>query len=181
MELDFLHALQNLRSEWLDTIVLHLTDLGDGGFIWIVTSILMTVLPALGKETRESRKKRGKTGVCMIISLIITVVIVNIVLKHSVQRLRPFQVDRSIVPLITPSDYSFPSGHTASSFAASTSILLQYRKWGIAAIVLAGVIAFTRLYLFVHFPTDVLVGMLIGIAVAVGVSAFMKKKDCFGA
>ena len=177
MELDFLRALQGLRSEPLDKIILFLTSLGDGGFLWILTSVLLMVVPVVGCESKENREKRGKTGLSMLISLVITAIIVNIILKNSVQRLRPFQVDSSIVPLITPGEYSFPSGHTASSFAASTCIFLRYKKIGIVAMLLAAIIAFTRLYLFVHFPTDVLAGMLVGILCAILVSTFIKKKE----
>ena len=177
MELEFLHALQELRSDLLDKIVLFLTSLGNGGFLWILISVLLMVVPAIGKESKEDKEKRRKTGICMFLSLAITAIIVNVILKNSVQRLRPFQVDSSIIPLITPGEYSFPSGHSASSFAAATCILLRHRKFGIFAMLFAGVIAFTRLYLFVHFPTDVLAGMLVGTLCAVGVCACIKKKE----
>ena len=62
-----------------------------------------------------------------------------------------------------PKDYSFPSGHTQASFAAATALFTGNKKAGICAYVLAALIAFSRLYLYVHFPTDVLAGVVIGI------------------
>ena len=75
-----------------------------------------------------------------------------------------------------PKDFSFPSGHSGASFAVSVSIFLYNKKWGTAAIVLASLIAISRLYLFVHFPTDVIVGTLIGITMAILMNYFVKKK-----
>jgi undecaprenyl-diphosphatase len=81
-----------------------------------------------------------------------------------VARDRPFWIDQSVTLLVKPpTDYSFPAGHSAASFAAAVSFVQYNRKWGSAAIVLATLIAISRLYLFIHFPTDVLVGILVGI------------------
>ena len=63
-------------------------------------------------------------------------------------------------------DFSFPSGHTLVSFEAATALTVYHRKWGIAALVLAALIAYSRLYLFVHYPTDVLVGAVLGVGIA---------------
>ena len=64
-----------------------------------------------------------------------------------------------------PHDFSFPSGHTIASFEAATVLMLKDRKWGIPALILAGIIAFSRLYLYVHYPTDVLVSILLGVGI----------------
>ena len=81
-------------------------------------------------------------------------------------RVRPCWIDTSVPLLVkNPSDYSFPSGHSSASFASAVSIVqyVRYRKQGVAAVILAAMIAVTRMYVFVHFPTDVLVGTLLGI------------------
>ena len=88
----------------------------------------------------------------------------NMILKPLVARLRPFTVNTAVELLIPPpADFSFPSGHTYASFASSTAILRNNRRIGSCALVLAILIAFSRLYLYVHYPTDVLFGILLGI------------------
>ena len=88
----------------------------------------------------------------------------NLLLKPLIGRIRPFNVQDAITLLIAaPLDYSFPSGHTMSSFAAAMVLLLTDRRMGIPAMLLAGLIAFSRMYLYVHYPTDILGGALLGI------------------
>ena len=87
----------------------------------------------------------------------------NLLLKNCIARTRPFLWDPTISLLIEkPSDYSFPSGHTLASFECAVAIFRYHRKWGIAALVFAVLIAFSRLYLQVHYPTDVLGGAMLG-------------------
>ena len=78
--------------------------------------------------------------------------------------------------IAVPKDYSFPSGHTFASFAAAVSVFLYYKKAGTAAIILAFLIGFSRLYLFVHFPTDVLAGFVIGVMIALLCVKFIKPR-----
>ena len=88
----------------------------------------------------------------------------NLVLKPMVARDRPFWIDPTVQMLVkAPTDYSFPSGHSGASFAAAVAFVQYHRKWGIAALVVAALIAVSRMYLFIHFPTDVLVGIILGI------------------
>lgn len=166
-EFDILHALQGLHNDVLDSIMLFITSLGDGGFIWIAIGLLLMIIPAIGKEQREHLKERRMAGLKVLLSLVLTAICVNLVLKNIIQRPRPFQVDTSVIPLIFPGETSFPSGHTASSFTAACAIFFYRRKAGIAALILASAIAFTRLYLFVHFPTDILGGAVVGIICAI--------------
>lgn len=174
LEFDILHALQTIHNDILDSIMLFVTRLGDGGFIWIAAGLLLLLIPAVGKESKEHARERRIAGLMILLTLVVEALIVNIGIKNIVGRLRPFQVDTSVIPLITPGETSFPSGHTASSFAAATAVFLYKKKPGTIALILATAIAFTRLYLFVHFPTDVLAGMFIGIVVAVLMNRFVK-------
>lgn len=175
MELDFLHALQGIHNDTLDSIMLAITSLGDGGVLWIVTALLLLVIPAVGKEKKEHVKMRRLMGISMILSLLLNLICGNLIIKNLVQRPRPYQVDTSVIPLIYPSEYSFPSGHTSSSFTAACSIFLYHKRAGIAAFVVAAMIAFTRLYLFVHYPTDILGGIILGVVCAIIVRYAVKK------
>ena len=113
----------------------------------------------------------------MMLSVVITFIIGNLILKNLVMRARPCQIDTAVALLVhMPSDYSFPSGHSMNGFTASVALLCNNKKLGIPAVVLAALIAFSRLYNFVHFPTDVLAGMAIGTIVAVFVYIFFRKK-----
>ena len=98
-------------------------------------------------------------------ALVVDVILCNGILKHLVARTRPCDVNTAIRLLIArPHDFSFPSGHTAASFAAVTALYLADEKklWKISCVV-AVLIAFSRLYLYVHYPTDVLGGLAVGI------------------
>lgn len=140
----------------LQKIFAFITNLGNGGAIWIVTGIGLI----LNKKTR-------RCGIVVLASLCIGALIGNLALKNIFERARPFTT-LGLTPFIpAPTDFSFPSGHTLSSFTASTSIFLFYKKWGIVAFILAFLIAISRLLLLVHYPTDVLTGAIIGIFVAI--------------
>ena len=131
-----------------------ITKLGDAGIIWIFLTILLLILP-----------KMRKYGLAMLVGLCIDVIVCNGLLKNLVARTRPCDVNTAIQLLIShPTDYSFPSGHTAASFTAVAALYFSGDKkiWK-AAIVLGILIAFSRMYLYVHYPTDILGGALIGI------------------
>lgn len=133
-----------------------ISGLGDGGAVWIgLTLVLM-----LFRKTR-------KTGYMMALALVLGLLIGNLTLKPLIARIRPYDANPDVTPLIDRlSDYSFPSGHTLASFEAAAVLLLQYRAKAIPALVLALLIAFSRLYLYVHYPTDVLAAALLGVAFA---------------
>lgn len=131
-----------------------ITSLGNGGWFWIVLAMGMILYA-----------KTRKVGITAFLSMLIGALITNVVLKNWVARPRPFDAFPEILPLIArPTDFSFPSGHTTASFACA---FILYRmlppKYGIPAICLAILIAFSRLYVGVHYPTDVLAGFLIGV------------------
>lgn len=159
-EFEFLYWLQGLHTGWLDWLMTRITMLGDHGFFWVGLGVILFCL----KRTR-------KIGFAMLISIALGGLVGNIVLKNLIARQRPCWIDPDVGLLVKiPWDYSFPSGHTMVSFEGAVSILLIKKRWGILALVLAVLIMISRLYLFVHFPTDVLAGMVIGISIAIGVN-----------
>ena len=146
--LDWIAA--NLTSPALDWLMPKITALGNAGIFWILIAAVLLLLP-----------KHRRAGAAMGAALLAGLLICNILLKPLCARIRPFDFQLlhfgKTIPLLipAPTDYSFPSGHTIASFEAATVLLLYRRKWGIAAMVLAAVIAFSRLYLYVHYPSEV--------------------------
>lgn len=155
MELQILDALQTIHNPVLDTLMCAITRLGDAGIFWILLCIVLLIVP-----------KTRKSGIILMAALLVDLVVCNGILKPLVHRIRPFDVKTGIELLVKrPTDYSFPSGHTAASFASVMALYLAGEKkiW-IPALILAVLIAFSRLYLYVHYPTDVLGGMVVGLA-----------------
>lgn len=146
-----------LRFEWLNPLVLFLTSLGNAGALWIVLAALLLI-----------QKKYRKTGFAVAVSLLVGALITNLLLKNWVCRPRPYTVIPELHALVTARDWSFPSGHSTSSIAAATVMMCQLpRKIGIPAFVIAVLICLSRLYVGVHYPTDVAAGILIGVLSAV--------------
>jgi len=165
MDFRILYLINNLHNEVLDKIMIFFTNLGDGGVIWIALAIILLFF-----------KKTRKCGFLMLISMLCGLVIGNGILKNLIKRSRPCWIDTSITLLISnPTDYSFPSGHTLASFEAAVMILLHNKKAGLVALVLAVIIAFSRMYLFVHFPSDILGGAILGSAISLIVYYVSKK------
>lgn len=163
--LDFIQSY--IRCGFLDVIMPVITTLGNGGAIWIIIAISLALT-----------KKYRKMGLTMGLALIFSLLIGNIMLKPAVARVRPFNINTSMELLIkAPVDFSFPSGHAMSSFAAATVIYCYNKKYGIGALILATLIAFSRLYLYVHFPSDVIVGTIIGVLLALAAVKIMKKSS----
>lgn len=155
-EFSFLYFLQELHTPVLDSIMLFFTKLGNIGMPWLAIAAVMLIF-----------KKTRKCGVAILVSLLLKELIGNLMLKNLIARERPCWIDTTVPLLVSsPSSYSFPSGHTFDGFAASASIFLYYKKTGILAIIIAAITAFSRMYLFVHFPTDVLASVVLGILVA---------------
>lgn len=157
MELDILHWFESLHNPVLDFLMYQITCLGDGGFIWILTAAaLLFMLP----------KRYRKTGLTVAAALIFSLIMCNGIMKNAYQRVRPFHADTTFENLYNVfdgiHDWSFPSGHTSASFAAAVAIWLWNKKEGAAALVLATLISLSRLYLTVHYPTDVAVSVILG-------------------
>ena len=145
-----------LRGGVLDPVMTMLSLMGNGGAVWITLAVLLLFF-----------RKTRRAGVAMLLALAAGYVIGNLCIKELVMRPRPFVTHSDLTALLDPGDpWSFPSGHALSSFAAATALCCFHRKTGVLALVLAALIAFSRLYASVHYPTDVLAGMLIGIALA---------------
>lgn len=168
MELRFLDFLQTIHTPLLDKILAFITSLGNAGIIWIVLVVVLLILP-----------KTRKTGIIVAAALLVDLILCNLILKNLVARVRPYDVNTAIAILIKkPLDFSFPSGHTAASFAAMTALFLaKMKKAWIAALVLAVLIAFSRLYFYVHYPTDVLGGAVVGILSGIIGYAIVEKID----
>ena len=147
----------NLANPFLDKVMPIITLLGDAGIFWIIIAVALMLLP-----------KYRKIGFGMAVSLLIGLVVCNLAMKPLFQRIRPYNYQLihfgKEIPLLIEAqhDFSFPSGHTIASFEAATAITVRNKKWGIAAFVLAVLIAFSRLYLYVHYPTDVICSMILG-------------------
>lgn len=153
--LDFIR--ENLTCPFLDAVMPVITKFGDKGIFWIASAIILMCF-----------KKTRKTGFSVGTALIIGFIIGNLILKNVIGRIRPYDLNSGIEILINAlSDYSFPSGHTLASFEAATAMLIRDKRLGIPAMILAVLIAFSRLYLYVHYPTDVLAGIILGILIAI--------------
>ena len=152
---------QNMWNPVLDTLMPLITLLGDAGIFWIAIAVALLFT-----------KKYRKVGLGMAIAMVIGLLVCNVTLKPLVMRPRPYDyqadVFHKIIPLLVEKqhDFSFPSGHTIASFEAATVIAIHNKKWGVAALVLAVLIAFSRMYLYLHYPTDVLASVVLGIAFA---------------
>lgn len=167
MDFEILYFINQFHFEFLDKLMILITHMGTKGIFWISVGVLLLLF-----------KKTRICGLTVLVALLLSLLIGNIALKNIVARPRPCWIDTTINMLVSvPKDYSFPSGHTFASFAAATSIFLYYKKAGATALVLAFLIGFSRLYLFVHFPTDVLCGAIFGVAAAY-IARFAIKKLC---
>lgn len=157
---------EHLRVDALTPFWRAVTFLGNGGWFWIVLCVLLICFG-----------KTRKTGVTAALSLLSGFLITNLLIKNAVARPRPFDTYTQIIPLITrPKDYSFPSGHTCASFAVALVCLRMLPgKWGILPVVLAGMIAFSRLYLGVHYPGDVLAGFLVALLTSIVACRLMRR------
>ncbi|MBQ9068846.1 MAG: phosphatase PAP2 family protein [Eggerthellaceae bacterium] len=174
MDASILYGIQDaLGSPALDAFFPYFTMLGEAGAIWVAIAVGMLF----------SRKWRF-WGICIIVALLLTLVVNELCLKHLVERIRPYiALGFDSIMLDNPTSYSFPSGHAGCSFAAATVIALSPAKryWKVVVWVLALLICFSRLYLFAHYPSDVLVGAILGtiyalIAVKVGLAIRKKRK-----
>jgi len=143
---------QHIRSEVLDAVVPAFTSLANHGEIWILLALLLLF-----------RKRTRLTGLSVSAGLLADYAVCNLSLKPLIERLRPFVINPSVELLIEPPlDASFPSGHTAVSFAAVAALKTAGSPLWKPAAVLATLIALSRLYLYVHWPTDILGGVVVG-------------------
>lgn len=166
LDMSILDGIQgSLKCAFMDVFMPIITFLGNYGIIWLLCVAVMLVF-----------RKHRICGICMLAALVLSLLVCNLILKNLVARIRPCDVKAGFELLIAhPSGFSFPSGHSASSFAAATAIFMCGRRLGAAALVLAALIAFSRLYLFVHYPTDVLCGAILGVALGIIAAVTVKR------
>ena len=147
----------NMRNSFLDFVMPIITVLGDAGIFWMICAAVLFLT-----------KKYRKVGLGMAFAMMMGLLVCNIILKPTVARPRPYDFQwevfgKQIQLLIeTQHDFSFPSGHTIASFEACTVLMLGDKKLGIPATILAILIAFSRMYLYVHYPTDVIASVILG-------------------
>ena len=146
-------AIQSIRTPALDSLVAGYTALGNVGLMWILLSLAMLC-------HKSTRKAGGAALMALIFGLLCT----NVTLKHLVARPRPWLDVAGLIPLVAEHDpNSFPSGHTCAAFGAGMAWLNTLpRKWGGAAAAAAVCMGLSRLYVGVHYPSDVLAGALVG-------------------
>ena len=156
----------NLRNPFLTPIFTFLTHLGDKGILWIGLSLILLAHP----RTR-------RVGVTCLISIVLSFTVANLILKPIVNRTRPYEFIQGLVNIIeNQPDKSFPSGHSTNAFAVAWVMFRSFqKKWGVPPLILACVICFTRLYVGVHYPTDVLVGIIIGILASEAAMVIVKR------
>jgi len=142
-----------LRRDWLTPVVAFFTHLGDKGLLWIALCVLLLCF-----------KKTRKAGVAGAVALVFSLLLTNGILKNLVGRTRPWIDVAGLTALVhEPDPNSFPSGHTSAAFAAAVAWWQTLpRRWGVAALAVAALMGLSRLYVGVHYPTDVLCGVLVG-------------------
>ena len=152
-------------SGFLDRVMPWVSFLGNGGMVWILAACLLLC-------TRRYRR----SGILLLVGLAAGALVGNLLLKPLISRARP-SWPYPVPALLSraPAGYSFPSGHALSSFAAATILALTDRKLGAFALPLACLIALSRLYLYVHFPSDVLAGAILGAVIGGFVYWFGKR------
>ena len=161
--LDWIQA--HLRCGFLDAVLPVITRTADHGELWIILALVLLAI--------RSQRKYGAAVAC---GLVLDLVSCNLLLKPLVGRIRPFAVNAAVELLVkAPLDASFPSGHTAASFAAVFALKAAGSPLWKPALAVAVVIAFSRLYLYVHWPSDVLAGVLLGAAVGWAGAKLAKK------
>lgn len=157
-DLAILHAIHDtLANPALDAVMAFITTLGDGGLLWFGIAVALLF-----------SKKYRVVGLAVVLAVVLEFAVADLNIKPLVERPRPFITDPSLTTSLIelPRSFSFPSGHTGSAFAAATALVLGFRHkiwmrilpYGVAA-----VMAFSRLYLCVHYPTDILFGIIVGV------------------
>ena len=166
LDFSILYWIQDhLRCPLLDAVMPRLTLLGEMGMIWILLALVMIFW---------KRHRRG--GIALAVGLLCSLLVGNLLLKPLAARPRPCWLDPSIQLLVElPRDFSFPSGHTLSGIIAATVLLRYDKRFGIPALILALLIAFSRLYLFLHFPSDVAAAILLGIPIGLAAGLLTER------
>lgn len=147
---------ENLHCAPLDTFFALFTHLGDP-VVWVVLTAALLVIP-----------KTRKMGTVFLFALLLNVILCNGILKPLAARPRPFTLREVTLLISPPKDWSFPSGHSAAAFAFSAAAILKKCPGRWVMTVIAALIAFSRLYLYVHYPSDVICGLVLGVICGLG-------------
>lgn len=153
MDVVIFDFFQSIRWNWLNAIMVNASLIGNAGFIWIIIGVLLLLFPLYRTK-----------GIYYLIVLLITGLIIDF-LKNIIARQRPFMVMNQDILIPPPSSYSFPSGHTTISFAAAMILHFYFPRLRIYIWTLAGLISISRIYVGVHYPFDVLAGIILGIVI----------------
>lgn len=167
MELSILYAIQTLHNPGLDAVMVNVFNkmVGSLGQLWIVVGIVLLVIP-----------KTRKCGVAVLLSYVVSFLIGNECLKDLIARPRPCAVDETVQLIVKkPGSFSCPSVHTYLAFSSAMAIFHYYKKAGVGVFVFAALVGFSRMYFFVHYPTDVLFGAVLGIVTAFVVCRLLDK------
>ncbi|MBP3697469.1 MAG: phosphatase PAP2 family protein [Clostridia bacterium] len=165
-DLSVFEWIQGIQNGFLDAVMVGITTTGNAGAIFIVLGFVLLFT-----------KKYRKAGLAILVALIVMLLCNDLFLKEFFARVRPFNLFESnpdkyaewgtkyVFPELVykPSGYSFPSGHTASAFAAATALLWHSRKWGVPTMIFATIMGFSRIYVQVHYCTDVIGGVISGV------------------
>lgn len=150
-----------VRNDLLSALLIPVSRAGDMGICWITLCVFLLVF---------SRTRRG--GAITLCGLAVEYVVCDLVLKRLIMRPRPYLVVQGLVCLVPPeSSTSFPSGHSASSFVCAYLLTRCFGNKGSAAYILASLIALSRVYVGVHYFSDVLAGMVLGTVLGAAVWA----------
>ena len=164
-----LYLQENIRNPVLDALLIPFTLSNNAGIICLIIVALFLYF-----------KKLRKVGILMGVSLVIEFILTNVIIKNWVARIRPYEMIDGLTLLVgKATDYSFPSGHTGSAFAlAVVAFMVMPRKYGVIALVLAFLMGFSRLYVGIHYPSDVLGGMVLGVITSIiAVKCFGEKTE----
>lgn len=155
MELQILDAMQSIRNPVLDAVMVFISDIGNVGAVWIALALVLLAVP-----------KTRRAGLIVAAAGAVDVVLCNGILKNLFQRVRPCDVNTAVQLLVPrPADFSFPSGHTAASFAAVEALYFAgMKKLWKPTLFLAIAMGFSRMYLYVHYPSDIIGGIIVGTA-----------------
>lgn len=143
---------EHFQCAFLDAVMPIITMLGDAGIFWIAVALVLLFT-----------KKYRQCGLMIGVALVLGLIFGNGILKNAVARTRPYDIVEFNLLVEALHDYSFPSGHTLACFEAATVLMIRDKRLGIPALVIAVAVAISRIYLFVHYPTDVIAGCILGI------------------
>lgn len=161
--LDYIRA--NVSNPVFDAIAIFMSEM----ILPIIVVLIIIML--IFKKTR-------RTGFALLISIVSIFIIGNLILKPTIARIRPYDVNTAIQLIVNAEhDFSFPSAHTYFTFTAATVIFMRYRKIGICCYIFAILMALSRMYLYVHYPTDVIAGSILGIAI--GIAGYFTEKAIY--